>query len=270
MADLLAEIRKIPPMTRLAMASAVVITVPSMMKLINPRAYYFDWPLITNKVQIYRLYTSLWIPWSLDNPIKWLFDLVMLYRHLEPMEQKSYHKRLPDMVWQFFWCMGVIQALCYPLHFPLFWTPLLGFVVYLSSRLNPHETISFFGLFSMSIKYYPFVLVAFDMMMSPMIGCGTIAGLIVGQALFMLEYDAPSESNGLTEPRLKQSSMLRAPGWLCRLLVEPEVQNRAGTIRSVYGQVVTPAGRGLNDNGRGANTASGSGYNWGKGQKLGT
>jgi hypothetical protein len=113
------------------------------------------------------------------------------------------------------------------------------------------------------------VLVAFDMVMSPMIGCGTVAGLVIAQVLFMLEYEAPSESNGLTEPRLKQSSVLRAPGWLCRLLADPEPQT-TGTVKSVYGQVITPAGRALNDNGRGANTAEGSGYNWGRGQKLGT
>ncbi|CAG8716434.1 14094_t:CDS:1, partial [Acaulospora colombiana] len=104
------------------------------------------------------------------------------------------------------------------------------------------------------------------MTMSPLVGCGTLAGLAVGQALFMAEWDAPPESYGPTEPRLKPATVWRAPGWLSRLLAEPGAENRTGTVKSVYGQVVTPAGRGLNDTGKGANTPS---YNWGKGQKLG-
>jgi hypothetical protein len=52
MADLLAELQKIPPMTRLAMASAVIITAPLMMRLMSPLSYSFNWGLITNKLQV--------------------------------------------------------------------------------------------------------------------------------------------------------------------------------------------------------------------------
>lgn len=104
------------------------------------------------------------------------------------------------------------------------------------------------------------------MVSSPLIGCGTIVGLIVAQALFMLEYEAPETASA--EPRLRPQSMLRAPDWLTRLLVEPEVQ-RNTTVRRVYGGATAPAGRGLGDDGRGANVPGSSGYKWGRGHKLG-
>jgi Derlin-2/3 len=159
------------------------------------------------------------------------------------------------------------QVLCYPLHFPFFWTPLLGFIVYLSSRLSPNESISLYGLITLNVKWFPYVLVAFDMVTSPMIGSGTIAGLLVAQVLFMLEFETP-EGNALAEPTLKPQSKLRAPDWLSRLLVEPEVQ-RTGAVRTVYGTATAPARRGLGDLGKGANVPGSSGYNWGKGHKLG-
>jgi hypothetical protein len=108
------------------------------------------------------------------------------------------------------------------------------------------------------------------MVMSPMIGCGTIAGLLVAQALYMLEYDSPSEDNPMAEPTLKRHSILRAPDWLTRLLVEPQSQARAETVRAVYGNATAPGGRGLRDGGRGANTTTTTtGYQWGRGHRLG-
>ncbi|KAG8783107.1 hypothetical protein FRC15_005789 [Serendipita sp. 397] len=268
-AELAAELNKIPPFTRITMLSALLITAPIMLKLVRPFHYSFDWSLITGKLQIHRLYTSIFIPWRLDDPIKWLFDLFLLYRYLLQIETKSYDKRLPDMVWQFFWSMATVMLLCYPLHFPFFWTPFIGFVVYFSSRLSPNETTSIYGLITISIKWFPYIIAAFDMVMSPMIGCGTIAGMVVAQALFMLEYDAPSEANPTEEPRLKQRSILRAPNWLVRLLVAPEA-NRPAPSKRVYGQASAPAGRGFGDDGRGTNVASSSsGYNWGQGRRLG-
>jgi hypothetical protein len=103
--------------------------------------------------------------------------------------------------------------------------------------------------------------------MSPMMGCGTVAGLIVAQILFMLEFDTP-EGNPSPEPTLRPQSKLRAPNWLSRLLVEPQVQNTA-TVRTVYGNATAPANRGIGDLGKGANVPGSSGYQWGKGRKLG-
>lgn len=120
-----------------------------------------------------------------------------------------------------------------------------------------------------SIQWFPYVLVIFDIFVSPIIGCGTIAGLIVAQALFMLEYNAPASATA--EPTLKRTSWLRAPFWLCRLLGEPNVQDRSSTVKKEYGHATAPQGRGLGDQGRGANDATGSttGYQWGRGNRLG-
>lgn len=106
------ELKKIPPLTRISLASAVLIAGPIFLKLMSPRPYAFYWPMITSKLQVllqfssaflYKLTlplryivsthpsgyhgvratsTSGYIPLTrelgLDDPIKWLFDMVML------------------------------------------------------------------------------------------------------------------------------------------------------------------------------------------------
>lgn len=107
------------------------------------------------------------------------------------------------------------------------------------------------------------------MVMSPLIACGTIVGLIVAQALYMLEYDSPPEGSA-AEPTLKPTSILRAPDWLTRLMVEPEAPRRVETVPTAYGQATAPAGRAFRDSGRGANTTTTTtGYQWGRGHRLG-
>ncbi|KIM33980.1 hypothetical protein M408DRAFT_325530 [Serendipita vermifera MAFF 305830] len=265
--QLAAELLKIPPVTRYATISAVVIAVPLFLHFYSPYIYTLDLPTLKHNYQFWRLYTSLWVPWRLDDPLSWLFQMVMLYRHLRPVEEKSYHRRLPDMLWQFFWSMAALMALCYPLKHDRFWTSLLGFIVYFSSRLSPNESVSLYGLITVNVQWFPYVLVAFNTASSPSIGCGTVAGLIVAQALFMLDYEEPELPT--MEPKLRRHGMLRAPDMLTRLLVTPEVQ-RNSTVRKVYGTATAPAGRGLGDGERGANVpGSSSGYQWGKGHKLG-
>jgi hypothetical protein len=231
--------------------------------------------------------------------------MFMLYRHLKPIEEKNYHRRLPDMVWQFFWSAAAIMVSASMMAESLTKTRVadimlstslsllldanarlyrLSFVPASPQRVDIiirtfypevcsvqhyfHYFISY--LRTSSVQWFPYVLVAFDMAMSPLIGCGTIAGLLVAQVLYMLEYESPSEGNPMAEPTLKPHSILRAPDWLTRLLVEPQAQARPETVRAVYGNATAPGGRGLRDGGRGANTTTTTtGYQWGRGHRLG-
>jgi hypothetical protein len=81
LAALAQEINKIPPITRLFIGSAVIIAAPLFAKIYGPQAYAFNLNVIITKLQvstacftdrthrnrymqIYRLYTSFWVPWS--------------------------------------------------------------------------------------------------------------------------------------------------------------------------------------------------------------
>jgi Derlin-2/3 len=81
MSELLAEIRKIPPVTRFICASTVVVTLPVMAKIISPYTMIFDREFVTQRrevrlsthcsytlqlilssyVQFWRIYTSFFL-----------------------------------------------------------------------------------------------------------------------------------------------------------------------------------------------------------------
>lgn len=105
-----------------------------------------------------------------------------------------------------------------------------------------------------------------DLLMGgPYAGAIAVSGLIVSQAFYMLEWD----SNG-GNPTPKRNSWLAAPTWFKNLFSKAIAYPEAvANERKVYGQATAPPGRGFGDGGRGTNTATTSGYNWGSGNRLG-
>jgi len=96
-------------------------------------------------------------------------------------------------------------------------------------------------------------------------GVVAASGLIVSQVLYMLEWDS---TGGESTP--KRNSWLAAPTWF-KNFFRKEIANpdTVANERRAYGGATAPAGRGFSDGGRGANTATNSGYNWGTGHRLG-
>lgn len=125
---------------------------------------------------------------------------------------------------------------------------------------------SLFGLIQTSIVYLPYAMVVMDLFIDgPYGGAVAMSGLIVSQTLYMLEWDSTSG-----EPTPKRKSWLAAPNWFKNLFGK-EIANpgAVANARRVYGEAAAPVGRGFGDGGLGANTATTSGYSWGKGHRLG-
>ena len=146
------------------------------------------------------------------------------------------------------------------------WKALITFVVHFYSKLYPNAIASLFGLVQTSIVYLPYTVAAMDLLMGgPYWGAVAVSGLIVSQVLYMLEWDS---TGGESTP--KRNSWLAAPTWFKNLFRKDiAYPDAAANVRRVYGEASAPAGRGFGDGGRGANEATTSGYNWGKGHRLG-
>jgi len=126
--------------------------------------------------------------------------------------------------------------------------------------------VSIFGLIQTSVVYLPYVVATMDLFMEGHYGGAVaVSGLIVSQVLYMLEWD----STGGT-PTPKRNSRLAAPTWFKNLFGK-EIANAGTTasVKRVYGDATAPVDRGFGDGGLGANTATTSGYKWGKGNRLG-
>lgn len=143
---------------------------------------------------------------------------------------------------------------------------MIAFVIHFYSKLYPNAMASLFGFIQMSIVYLPYAVAAMDLIMGgPYQGAVAVSGLIVSQVLYMLEWDS---TGGGSTP--KRNGWLAAPTWF-KNLFRKEIANpdAAANEKRVYGGASAPAGRGFSDGGLGANRATTSGYNWGKGNRLG-
>ena len=115
-------------------------------------------------------------------------------------------------------------------------------------------------------------MVALDLLMSgPQSAIHSMTGIVVGHVWWMLEWMEPTP--GRPKPLAGVWSVIsRSPNWLRNLIGEGAAGAQVpATEGRSFGTAAAPAGRGLNDRGRGASAATTTGYQWGgAGRRLGT
>jgi len=214
--------------------------------------------------------------------------MAMLYRSSSHLEELKYPQRSADYAWhvliaaasclvstpltgakipvltvmlmQFCLC----KALNLPLQSVVHFRPLLLALTTVSSLIDPEARTSFYGLVTFAQKWYPLVLLFLDFLNYGKPGAAVaLTGLITGYAWWMLEW---KESPGSPPPGSGRI-MGRAPNWLKRLIGD---QTRDGVPAPAGGvHVQVPPGRALNDGGRPPRPVT-TGYQWGRGQRLGS
>ena len=146
------------------------------------------------------------------------------------------------------------QTLCYPLNSFVHTRPLLIALTYVTSKLSPPGTqTSIFGLITIPVAYYPYLMVGMDLLMGgPTAAAIGVTGLIVGHGWWWGIYGGAGRRGSLEE-------WGRAPAWMNRL-----VSNGGGTIGGVH--VIPPRTRA---DGSSSGSATATGYQWGSGRRLG-
>ncbi|KAI0341289.1 DER1-domain-containing protein [Trametopsis cervina] len=245
------ELRKIPPVTRFLCASSLAVSLPSMLSLVSPYKLIFVKELVTKKWELWRVYTSFFLGGS---GINYLFDLIMLYRNSNELEEAHFMGRSADYAWQLIFAAASILTLNIPLGTYIFTRPLLVCLTYLTSRLAPPGTqTSLFGLVTIPLLYFPYALIFLDLLMAgPKAAAASITGAIAGHAWWWGVY----HTRALAE-------FGRAPAWVKSIVGQPSQGSASGGTGGVH--VVPPRERAT----AGASGRS-SGYNWGSGQRLGS
>lgn len=75
MESLITEIKKIPPVTRFSVVSLVGLTVPVMLKMLNPEKLVYFGPWVWKGFQLWRLPTSFFFG---STNINFIFEVSML------------------------------------------------------------------------------------------------------------------------------------------------------------------------------------------------
>ncbi|KXN80930.1 Derlin-2 [Leucoagaricus sp. SymC.cos] len=269
MDQFLAEIRKIPPVTRFITGSSLAVTIPVLMNMVSPYTVLFVPEHILQRLQkLWRLHTSFFLGPELlvqAGGISYIFELVMLYRTADQLESGPYAGRSADLAWQLLFVGASIIGLTRPLGAYIFSRPFLVALAYLSSSLAPPGAqTSLFGLVTLPIQYFPYVMIGMDLLMGgPATAALAIAGAVAGHAWL---WGVWGMSLGSAGPLARYA---RAPRWLADWLDGPDRRSPqtggtgAGGARMAAGGVHVVPPRRVQESG------SSSGYNWGAGRRLG-
>ncbi|KAM6492704.1 Der1-like family domain containing protein [Amanita muscaria] len=250
MDQFVAEIRKIPPVTRFLCFSSLGVTIPVLMKLVHPYKIIFIHQLVTKRMEIWRIFTSFFLG---SGGINYVFELVMLYRTADQLESGPFARKSADFAWQLILVGGAIILACLPLGAAIFTRPLLVALTYLSSALAPPGAqTSLLGLLTLPVKFMPYIMIAMDFLMGgPAAAAQGIAGAVVGHLWWWTMWAA----EGGQRPMLE--AYARAPAWLRSL-----VGDGNGPVGGAGVHVIPPR--------QPAAARPRTGHSWGSGTRLGT
>jgi len=247
------EIRKIPPVTRFLCGSSLAVTIPVMLQLLSPYKVVFVRELVTQRFELWRIWSSFFFGGS---GLNYVFELVMLYRYSNTLEIEHYPRKSPDYAWQLTLAAGAILALNLPLGSFVHSRALTVCILYIYSALAPAGSqTSLMGLITLPMQYLPYAMIGMDLVMGgPRAAAVSVTGAVIGHLWWWVIYG--DDGRGL--PGLRQFG--GAPSWVRALVGDGAGPSVAGT--GVH--VVPPRQQ------RGT-PARAPGYNWGGGgYRLGT
>ncbi|PPQ88568.1 hypothetical protein CVT25_009948 [Psilocybe cyanescens] len=265
MDQIIAEIKKIPPVTRFICGSSLLVTLSVILKAVSFYSIVFKWDFIYPKFQLWRLWTSFFVGVRLSFLSYVFMQLIYSFsRTSNDIESKAYFLRSADLTWQLFWACVAIIAATWPMNAYIFTRPFLLCIVYLYSALAPPGTMtSIMGLVTVPVIYYPYILIAFDLLMGgPHTAALSVAGAVVGHVWWWTVWGGELASQGVLHNRA------RAPQWLCNYMGQT---NQAGGPPSAGGTAQALARGGIHVTAprRAAEAGDPTGHTWGSGRRLG-
>ncbi|KAF7308740.1 Derlin [Mycena kentingensis (nom. inval.)] len=269
MDDLIREVKKIPPVTRLVLLSSLGVTVPCMLHMISTYHVVYSSALVVRNLEIWRIYTSFFYG---GGGLGYIFDLTdSLSRTMDQLETTPYRKKSADLAWQLLVSAVGIFVTSIPLRSPyrIFWRPLCLAIVYIGSRLAPlGAQTSIFGLVTVPVRYMPYIMLAFDALSGPEAIATALPGAIIGHLWWWGVWGSAIGGGGGI-----LSYWARAPRWFAdwmgqeRTHVSDGPGAGVGSANAGRGVQIIPPRR-MADDPTPAGPAA-TGYNWGRGNRLG-
>ncbi|KAG1741432.1 Der1-like family-domain-containing protein [Suillus paluster] len=261
MADILAELRKIPPVTRFLVSSSLGVTLSAIMNLVSPYRLIFISQAVISKWEVWRLYTSLFLG-SMN--LNYIFEMVMLYRNSNTLESTHYERRSSDYAWQLFLASLALIGINRPLQSYSHSRALFHTLTYLMCSLSPPGALtSVMGLITIPVAYFPYALLGMDLLMGGKTAAAQgVSGMLVGHAWWWLIWGSGIGTGGVEQGIY--AGWGRAPAWLKSWFGEREEHGRAGSRRGGV-QAFAPRQRAEEAAASGRVT----GHSWGSGTRLG-
>jgi Derlin-2/3 len=207
-----------PPITKIFATSCVATTLAIHLDLVSPLAIYLNFDAVLARGQWWRLVSNFFFFDYIS--LNFIFQMFFLIRHSRMLEEGSFHGRRGDFVFLWLWAATALLLLDASFYFAADYSdwipskilvlgPSLSFVIlYVWSRRNPSVMMSFFGVFTFTAPYLPWVILGFGTFLgqSPLVD---LLGIIVGHLYYFLEDVYPAQTG---------IRLLRTPRWFVSLV----------------------------------------------------
>lgn len=199
--------KSVPIFTRAWLTGTVFFTLLGRFGFVNPLNLVLLYEPIT-RFQIWRLVTSvLYYPLTPQTGFHYLINLYFLYNYSRRLEEGNYQGKPADYAFLllFNWICSVVFGLIAEM--PLLMDPMVLSVLYIWCQLNKDVIVSFWFGTRFKAIFLPWVLLAFNLVISGG-GLMELVGILIGHLYFFLAFKYPQELGGpalLTTPAfLKQ------------------------------------------------------------------
>ena len=185
---------EIPIVSRLYLTACFVTTTACFLDVLSPLALYYNYDLIFEKGQYWRLFSSYFFfgTFSLD----FLFHMYFLIRYCRLLEEGMFRGRTADLVFMLIFgatFMSVVAATIQNFaRIKFLGHPFSFMMVYVWGRSpeNAHVQMGFLGLFPFRAPYLPWVLLVFSLFIGNPIEADLL-GIVVGHVYYFLDFVYP-------------------------------------------------------------------------------
>jgi len=222
--------KSLPIMTRIGLTIVFSTTILAALHVVSPMILILNWPMVTNKLQIWRLFTSV----TFFGPLgfSFLFQLYFFSQFSSKLENNEIFRQPGDYL--FFLLVQTLLldllslVLYYPTGAPMLGQALVFAIVYYWSRREPYADLT---LYIFKVKGYqlPFALLLFHVLLGGSIWL-ELLGLASAHLWYFIKEIVPAEYGVvlIKTPHFLNSFMARQLGRTAPAAPRPDNFGGAG------------------------------------------
>ena len=180
---------RVPPITRTSLLLSVALSVAVSLELVSPLKLYFNWSLIYQKHQYWRLLTSIFYRGELSPHT--IFDYYICLRYSCQLESQDFRSKPADFI--VFFLFGSLSFLFFGYYLGLQFlsTCESAMFLYYWARKNPNYLVNFFDVFVFRSCFMPYFII----LLTFLLGYDTrmnLIGTFTGHLYYYLEDIVPN------------------------------------------------------------------------------
>mmetsp|Transcript_29951 Transcript_29951/g.34140 ORF Transcript_29951/g.34140 Transcript_29951/m.34140 type:complete len:254 (+) Transcript_29951:252-1013(+) len=210
----------IPVVSRVYLTSAFLTTAACAVDIVTPFSLYYNWDLIFQEGQFWRLITSYLFfgVFSFD----FLFHMYFLVRYCRLLEEGDFRGKTANFVYMLLFGIVFMTLIASYTNIHFLGQALTFMMVYVWGRRNEEVKMSFLGFFSFHAPYLPWVMLTFSVLLGNSVTIDLI-GILVGHCYYYLEYVYPvlADVRGWSLQRIMEPPAILH--WLCGSYQPPPI-----------------------------------------------